>query len=314
MYLGSVKFFKHLIIGISFFILTIISVLIVYILHFLFYSNGNLEKSDPVHEYKVRAEEEKHEASEPESAASAENVSMPFFSGSEEKTGMSETKPYQLAYPDLYCEKSGEEIIKDNTVYLTFDDGPSQRTVEILNILKKNNVVATFFLIGKDDENSRDIMRRIVDEGHAIGIHSYTHDYGIIYQSVDAYLEDFHKMYQLIHENTGIKPTIFRFPGGSVNDYNREIYEEIIEEMNRRGFTYYDWNVCALDTLPNATATSIYNSVMNDVVKRSRSIALFHDSSWHNQTVISLEKIIKDIQKYGYTFDVLTNKVKPIVF
>jgi peptidoglycan/xylan/chitin deacetylase (PgdA/CDA1 family) len=223
-------------------------------------------------------------------------------------------KPYQLLYPNLYCTKSSEEINQVKTIYLTFDDGPSKETVELLKILKDNNVKATFFVIGKADETSKSILKQIADEGHTIGVHSYTHIYKEIYESVEAYLKDFNSMSNLIYEATGLKPSIYRFPGGSVNSYNEGTYRDIIEEMNRRGFTYYDWNVSSVDTNSNNTAKTLYRNVVNQVSNHSRSIVLFHDSSGKRQTVQALDGIIKDLKEQGYTFDSLSNKIKPIIF
>ena len=114
------------------------------------------------------------------------------------------------------------------TVYLTFDDGPSARTPEVLKILEEYGVKATFFVVGKDTEQSKQWMRDIVAAGHTIGVHSFTHDYREIYSSVEDYLDDFAKEYALIEEVTGVPPQIFRFPGGSINAYNGHIYQEIV--------------------------------------------------------------------------------------
>lgn len=131
----------------------------------------------------------------------------------------------------------------DNAVYLTFDDGPSARTDEILEILDKYGVKATFFVVGANEEGDLERMQKIVAAGHTLAIHSYSHDYKKIYASVEAYLEDFNQMFCQIYEATGVKPQIFRFPGGSVNSYNVGIHQQLIAEMTRRGFVYFDWNV-----------------------------------------------------------------------
>jgi len=305
---GSVRFFKNLIIGTISLILLLISVLIFNSFHYILYSTGteNPDKSALSPSVKER---------------SFENLSNSYEIGMETTTNNGTRvvvsdikKPYQLLFPDLYGNESSEAIIQNKTVYLTFDDGPSQQTLDILKILSENNVKATFFVIGKTDETSRTIMKQIVDEGHTIGVHSYTHNYEKIYTSVDAYLDDFNNMNNLIYEATGIHPSIFRFPGGSINSYNDGTYKDIIEEMSRRGFTYYDWNVSSLDTLSDATVASINSNVVDEVSKHSRSIVLFHDSDGKIQTVNSLDGIIKDLKDYGYTVDSLTNKIKPIIF
>lgn len=311
MYLGSVRFFKHLIIGTLILIIVLVSVLILNISHIIHYSNGAV-RIGVVNN--IAAKNDNSKLSMALSSTTVDASTSTTADASASTVASSIKKSYQLLFPDLYCIKSNETVVQDNTVYLTFDDGPSQQTLKILDILKENNIKATFFVVGKTDETSKRIMQQIVDEGHAIGVHSYTHIYEEVYRSVEAYLDDFYAMYNLIYEATGVKPNIFRFPGGSINSYNKGIYKDIIEEMNRRGFTYYDWNVSAVDMGGGATVKSIYNNVMTEVVNHSRSIVLFHDSGEKSHTVESLVKIIKDLKKDGYTFDSLSNKIKPIIF
>ena len=136
-------------------------------------------------------------------------------------------------------------------MYLTFDDGPSARTLEILDILKEYNIKATFFILSDEKETSRDIVKRIYDEGHSIGVHSSSHAYEKIYKSVDHFLSDFEICLEYIKDITGEAPNIFRFPGGSVNSYNKDICKELTDEMTRRGFTYFDWNVSGEDATKN---------------------------------------------------------------
>jgi peptidoglycan/xylan/chitin deacetylase (PgdA/CDA1 family) len=178
----------------------------------------------------------------------------------------------------MYAKLAKTTKTERDTVYLTFDDGPSKRTAEILDILKKENIKATFFIIGKEGAKEKELFKRITEEGHTIGIHTYSHVYDNIYDSVENYLEDFYLTYQLIYETTGIKPEVFRFPGGSINKYSAPFYEEIIAEMTRRGFTYYDWNASSGDANANATAVSVYNSSVQSSADKNRVILLMHDS------------------------------------
>lgn len=222
--------------------------------------------------------------------------------------------PYWQLYPDLYCEKPQESIKQDKTVYLTFDDGPSRQTPKVLDILKENDVKATFFVVGRSDEDSRALMKRIVDEGHTIGLHSYSHNYKKVYQSVTAFLDDYNALNTLVYEATGVKPTIFRFPGGSINDFDRNVYPAITAEMKRRGYTYFDWNVSSGDTDPKSTPDSIYHNIVDHASKNSRSIVLMHDSAPKTAVVSALDGIIKELKRQGYTFSSLSNDVRPIVF
>lgn len=221
---------------------------------------------------------------------------------------------YQKKYSDMYVTAPEEFILNDNVIYLTFDDGPSRSTIDILNILDKYNIKATFFVTGNESEQGIAVLKEIVKRGHTIGIHSYSHDYKKIYSNVDAFLDDFYKAFDYVYKNTGVKPTIFRFPGGSVNTYNMTIYKEIISEMHRRGFVYYDWNVSGEDASKTATWTSIYNNVLNSLEGKSRAVVLLHDGPSNATTITVVEDLIINLKAKGYKFDKLDNYDKPITF
>ena len=233
---------------------------------------------------------------------------------------------YQLGYKDTYSKEFAyysddvsetaleeSEIPKEKTIYLTFDDGPSPRTEEILDILKKHNIKATFFVVKCKDEYIP-YMKRAVEEGHMIGVHTASHKYNEIYKSVDAYLRDFTECYDFVLENTGKAPTIFRFPGGSVNNYNASTRKEIVREMTRRGFTYFDWNVESGDSASKASAQTIYNNVINGCKGKQRGVIIMHDSIGKNTTVEALEDIIVKFEEDGWKFASLDNTVKPMIF
>ncbi len=219
---------------------------------------------------------------------------------------------YQDKYPSLYCSPQTAFVKKEKTVYLTFDDGPSRFTENFLNILAKHKVKATFFVVGKSDPKSLEIMKRIVDEGHTLAPHTYTHVYNRIYASVESFLDDFSKMHALIYETTGVKPTILRFPGGTVNVHNRRIFRELSAEMLRRGYTFFDWDVSAADATKNATAASVLNNIINGVHESGRNIVLMHDTS--EETLKALDKAIIYLKNKGFAFDRLTNEVAPVTF
>lgn len=221
--------------------------------------------------------------------------------------------PYQTLYPEMVCKDSPEKkVINPGTVYLTFDDGPTAYTGQILDTLAQYDVKATFFVIGRTGEESRMLMKRIVDEGHTIGVHTYSHEYLDIYKSPEAYLEDFNQIYTLIESNTGVKPEIFRFPGGSINAYNRAVHQEIIAEMMRRGFTYYDWNVSSEDASGNATQYSVANNISSRVNHNTHHIVLMHDTN--GATTGALSNVIQTLLESGYKLDALTNEVRPSNF
>lgn len=218
---------------------------------------------------------------------------------------------YMEMYPDLYVDsvKPIIQIKKKKKAYLTFDDGPSWVTKEVLEVLKEENVQATFFVIGctitKEEE---EYLKLMVEQGHTIGIHTYSHNYKKIYSSVEAYLDDFYKVYEQVYEITGVKPKIFRFPWGSANSFNKHIKKELVTEMERRGFTFYDWTVSAEDSVGNPTEYRILHNIRKDLDRKENPIILLHDSSVNKLTAHTLPKIIKFIRDQGYEFDTLDNR------
>ena len=230
---------------------------------------------------------------------------------------------YQLGYVNMYNssnsfntrEIAATETDSDvKTVYLTFDDGPSKRTEEILDILKEYDIKATFFIISSTSDQNRDIVKRIYSEGHTIGVHSASHSYKEIYKSVESFMNDFEICYNYIEETTGEAPSVFRFPGGSVNNYNKNICKDIVDEMGRRGFTYFDWNVSSDDATKNPSEESIYTKVIEGCKKHKNSVVLMHDSAYKKDTVAALKKIIPYLIEQGYIFDKLSENVQPTVF
>lgn len=247
----------------------------------------------------------------PDDFSFTENVSSgAVFSGSPDE-------PYMDLYPELYAENPPASYKEDNgTIYLTFDDGPSDRTPDILEILGRYDIKATFFVCAGNDEKEQELMRQIAEAGHTIGIHSISHDYEKIYSSVESYLDDFYETYMSVYNATGVKPQIFRFPGGSINNYNRFTYMQIIAEMTRRGFVYYDWNVSGEDAVKGADWTSIYNNILSGIERNTsdRSVVLLHDSQSKEDTVYVLEDVIEELLADGYSFDKLDNTVRPPTF
>jgi peptidoglycan/xylan/chitin deacetylase (PgdA/CDA1 family) len=223
---------------------------------------------------------------------------------------------YQNMYPDLNIGDIPEQARATDTIYLTFDDGPSALTEKVLDVLKDKGISATFFIVGKnlETERGKQTLKRIVDEGHEVGIHSYSHVYTKIYGSEGNFLDDFYKVFEQIYKITGKKAEIFRFPGGSINGYSSTIYKELIAEMTRRGFVYYDWNVSSQDAARNTSEKQIYNSVLYASKAKTRSIVLMHDSAEKTNTLRALPGLIDALSEYGYSFEPLTRNVAPIIF
>lgn len=221
---------------------------------------------------------------------------------------------YTQLYPELYAQPwEGEMITGGKTVCLTFDDGPSANTDKILGILDRYGVKATFFVVGRTGEEAQRRMRDIVAAGHTLAIHSWSHDYKKIYASVEAYLEDFNRLYQWIYEVTGVYPQVFRFPGGSINGYDRGLYREIISEMTRRGFVYFDWNASAQDATAKPLPVSVITDNCMKGIGKDLVVMLAHDSAARTTTVAALSGIIEGYQAAGYTFAPLTPGVTPVI-
>lgn len=227
-----------------------------------------------------------------------------------------EIKELQERVKHLESKMTGQQSGKNNnTVYLTFDDGPSFNTYEVLNILEEKQVVATFFVIGNDSDVGHYLYQRMVKEGHALGNHTYTHDFEKIYQSPEAFMDDFYQLEELLYESVGVKPDIMRFPGGSnstraqaAGGYN--VVDEIIEALDKKGYQYFDWNVSAGDAVPDAdrpaTKEEIVANVMNGFPENEDLIILFHDSETKKTTVEALPVIVERLKNKGYQFDVLS--------
>ena len=198
-------------------------------------------------------------------------------------------------------------------VYLTFDDGPSVNTQNIIDILARYNVKATFFVVGKPDDASIALYKQIVDSGNSIGMHSYSHRYSTLYESTDAFAQDLAQIRQLITDATGVEPVLYRFPGGSSNTVSGEPMTEFIKYLNEQNITYFDWNVSSQDATSNAVSVDeIYNNVMAGVDNNDVSVVLMHDTEYKNTTVEVLPKIIEGLQSQGAEILPLSADVSPI--
>ena len=226
------------------------------------------------------------------------------------KTDTGEKQDYQSLFPELYTVYIQPEMEKDKKIaYLTFDDGPSSNTFKILDILQEKNMKATFFIVGKAiTEEGEDALQRMKNEGHTIGIHTYSHACNEIYCSVERYLNDFNKVYEQIYEITGKRVNIFRFPWGSSNSYNKNIKDALMEEMERRGFLCYDWSVDASDSVGRPTEYSIRHNIEKELRDQEHPIILLHDSSINDLTVRMLPEIIQLLEDKGYEFDTLEHR------
>ena len=233
-----------------------------------------------------------------------------FLSNKEERDKLSTEE-----YRDQVAEGIAKGIdlyLNPKTMYLTFDDGPSEvYTDMVLDVLKEKNIKATFFVIGEYVRKYPDTARRIAEEGHTIGIHCDIHNYKTLYASVDSYLEDFEKAYDTVYEVTGVKAQFFRFPGGSINDFNKTVYKDIIAEMEARGFIYYDWNASLEDaTRSTANAEDLINTAVETTLGRKNVVMLAHDRI--GNTANALGDLIDALPEYR--MQPLTTETDPIQF
>ncbi len=222
-------------------------------------------------------------------AASAEERGGELYTAS----GVNESRR-DVSDPDSKVSETEDGIRK---VYLTFDDGPSSNTGEILDILAEYDVKATFFVVGKEEEKYQPLYKRIVEEGHTLAMHSYSHKYNEIYQSKESYVEDLTKLQEFLYDTTGVWCRYCRFPGGSSNTVSQVDMHELIAYLEEQDMSYYDWNVSSGD------ASSAYINpeaiVRNSTARLQEfheAIILMHDASDKNSTVEALPKLIEQIQ------------------
>lgn len=191
-----------------------------------------------------------------------------------------------------------EEI---KTVYLTFDDGPTDSTTpKVLDILHEKNVKATFFVIGQQIRGREEILRRAYNEGHTIGIHTYTHEYNVIYKSAEALLADIQKCKKAIaNAIPNFDTNLYRFPGGSF------LYPQYREAITNAGYHYVDWNASSDDAvLTNASPQELFDRAIGSANGKSKIILLMHDGVGRKATVQSLSAIIDHFSENGYIFSV----------
>ena len=196
-------------------------------------------------------------------------------------------------------------------IFLTFDDGPSDSTTgRLLDILKKYNVKATFFVTGR---GSDELIKREYNEGHSIGLHTYSHSYKAIYESEEAYFADLAKVDQRVYNAVGIHPKIVRFPGGAsntVSKFNKGIMTRLSKQLTEKGYKYWDWNVSSGDAGDTTDPNKVFTNVTNNCSKDKRNIVLMHDI--HEYTVDSIERIIIWAKENNYEFCKIEENMDPV--
>lgn len=222
---------------------------------------------------------------------------------SSEETGIYTTATVETSSRDipeaaaLVQEPEEDYSMYDKRIYLTFDDGPSRNTDKILDILKEYDAKATFFVVGKTDEESVRAYQRIVAEGHTLAMHSYSHKYSEIYASKESFEQDLRQLQEYLYQITGVWPRFFRFPGGSSNTVSKVDMQELIEYLNESGITYFDWNIASGDAISGQLGKdTIVNNCIGGIKAKQECMILMHDASDKNSTVEALSLLIEQVR------------------
>lgn len=200
---------------------------------------------------------------------------------------------------------STPEYSEDKVIYLTFDDGPGAYTDALLDVLAEYGAKATFFVTG-NRERYRDAITRAYDEGHAIGVHSYTHDYGEIYSCEDAFFDDFNRTQDMIYSLTGSYTQLCRFPGGSSNTvsrFNSGIMTRLTAELERMQYRYFDWDVTSGDAGETRSTQCVVENIISGCAGKNHAVVLQHDIK--DFSVVAVESVLQWGAENGYTFKAL---------
>jgi len=212
--------------------------------------------------------------------------------------------------PNYVAKADDSSSVK--TIYLTFDDGPSYKiTNQILDVLKEKDVKATFFLIGNKVKDRGEIVKRIYNEGHSIGLHSYTHKMKLIYKSEEAFIEEMKKTEDAVYEVIGIRPKIIRFPGGSIGHLDEDFHKRLHE----LGYKVFDWNARISDGyVPSKAPDVLYKEAIKTSKKWNTVFLLMHCSETDKNTVKALPRIIDYFKDKGYVFETIDEKTPEYYF
>lgn len=199
-----------------------------------------------------------------------------------------------------------EDVVDRKVVYLTIDDGPSENTQAVLDILDRYGCKATFFVVGHNPDYYY-LIGEAYRRGHTIGLHTYSHDYETVYSSVDAYYADLDAIGQVVKEQIGYVPCFIRFPGGSSNEvsanYSVGIMSVLVDSVREQGYQYFDWNMSTGDGAEH-TADEIVGYATQPT-EYQNIVLLCHDSATKQSTVEALPRIIEHYQALGYTFEAI---------
>ena len=201
---------------------------------------------------------------------------------------------------------------KKKVIYLTFDDGPSYKvTNKVLDILKENEVQATFFLIGNQIKDKEEVVKRIYEEGNSIGLHTYTHNFKKIYCDEDKFIQEMMICRSEINETIGVSPNIIRFPGGSY----KHLSKDYLKKLHDNNFKVYDWNADNSDGLnPKIEPYNLYTKAIKGSDERQAVVLLLHCTDMNKNTCQALPNIIKYYKSHGYEFKIITEETAELYF
>ena len=209
--------------------------------------------------------------------------------------------------------EKGKENIKhiysaDNKrAFITFDDGPSDNTNQILDILKEKNIKATFFVLGSNVEKKPELVKRIYDEGHFISNHGYSHVYSTIYQSPESVLDEYNKCNQAVRDAIGeqeYNSHLFRFPGGLVGGKYEDIKNQANELLMKNDILHVDWNALNGDAETQTPSVEYEMQKIQETTGQKKSVViLMHDAEAKKVTVEALPQIIDYLTSQGYEFE-----------
>ncbi|MBR5410818.1 MAG: polysaccharide deacetylase [Clostridia bacterium] len=254
----------------------------------------SVEKKDLEESLKTAEEAPSDQTAAPEGEAEADPAGKPL------------TPANQVNLTNKVFDQPQKPAPQNKVIYLTFDDGPGEFTETLLDVLKENNVKATFFVTA-GNEDKLDVLTREASEGHSIGVHSLTHKYNVIYSSTDAFWEDFNAMQDIIREKTGSETLLMRFPGGSSNTISSGvpgIMTTLTKQMKEKGYYYFDWNVDSDDAGSARSAEEVSENCKRGVENTRVSVILCHDIKEY--TVKGMKLFIPWALENGYTFLPLT--------
>jgi peptidoglycan/xylan/chitin deacetylase (PgdA/CDA1 family) len=209
------------------------------------------------------------------------------------------------------AEAAAKSDKPDKVVYLSFDDGPGKHTPEVLDILRDEEVPATFFVLGEHAERMPGMIKRMIREGHTLGNHTYNHEYNELYRNFQTFWQQIKRTEDILNRIAGVRPALVRAPGGTYGHFDQTYFDL----LKKGGYAVMDWNVDSGDSKRrNVPASEIKAHAVNVPAGTSSAIVLMHDGGAHAETVKALPDIIHYYKQQGYRFELMQASDKPVQF